>query len=460
MIARIGRAAGLALAVLVCSAHVGSPDVYYEGNAGPYPVLVIVRLPGVVPGVAEVTVHVTGAAPDRVTLFVNRYDATTAAPPPEDAARAVGDSATFVGKLWVMAGGSNSVTVGVHGSKGTGTAVVPVVAVATRRLPLYRWLGVILGAIGIFLFVGAVSIGGAAVREATLEPGQAPDATHRRRARLAMAGTGVFVAVMLFGGWTWWNATDAEFQQRMYRPFTVRASEGQPGQLTFAITDSAWLERHDSSHVNARGRAQWPALIPDHGKLMHLFLVADSGFAFAHLHPATTDTDTFRATIPPLPKGRYRVFADIVHESGFDHTLVTTVDLTDSPSPYIPSDSDDAFSGAGGSAILKLGSDTVKVGAPAGLRFVVSGIQPYMGMAGHAVVVRDDGSVFIHLHPMGTISTAAQMVLARGQPMPMGAMGDTVSFPYAFPKAGRYYVWVQVKRGGRVLTAPYVVVAQ
>ncbi|HXB24342.1 MAG TPA: hypothetical protein VNV25_06410 [Gemmatimonadaceae bacterium] len=457
----IRRAIGLALAVIVCSAHVGSPDVYYEGNAGPYPVLVIVRLPGVVPGVAEVTVHVTGAAPDRVTLFVNRYDATTAAPPPEDAARSVGDSATFVGKLWVMAGGSNSVTVGVHGSKGTGTAVVPVVAVATRRLPLYRWLGVILGAIGIFLFVGAVSIGGAAVREATLEPGQVPDAAHRRHARLAMAGTGVFVAVMLFGGWTWWNATDAEFKQRMYRPFTVRASEAQPGQLTFAITDSAWLERHDSSYVNQRQRTQWSALIPDHGKLMHLFLVADSGFAFAHLHPATTDTDTFRATIPPLPKGRYRVFADIVHGSGFDHTLVTSIDLTDPPTAYVPSDSDDAFSvAAPGSVIRKLGSDTVAVGAPAGLRFVVSGIQPYMGMAGHAVVVRDDGSVFIHLHPMGTISTAAQMVLARGQPMSMSAMGDTVSFPYAFPKAGRYYVWVQVKRGGRVLTAPYVVVAQ
>src|ERR1700749_2862789 len=107
MIAELGRGLGLAFAVLLCSAHVGSPDVYYEGNAGPYPVLVIVRLPGVVPGVAEVTVHVSGAAPDRVTLFVNRFDATAAAPPPDDAARAVGGSATFVGKLWVMGDGSD-----------------------------------------------------------------------------------------------------------------------------------------------------------------------------------------------------------------------------------------------------------------------------------------------------------------------------------------------------------------
>jgi hypothetical protein len=486
--ASIGRACGLALALLVCSAHVGSPDVYYEGNAGPYPLLVIVRLPGVVPGVAEVTVHVTGAAPDRVTLFANRYDATAAAPPPEDAARAIGDSSTFVGKLWVMSGGSNSVTVGVRGTKGSGTAIVPVVAVATRRLPLYRGLGFILGAIGVFLFVGAMSIGGAAVRESTLEPGQVPDTAQRRRARFAMVGTGVFVAAMLFGGWTWWNSTDAEFRQRMYRPFDTRVSVTRPGQLALAIVDSAWLERHDVNDSQQRQHTQWSPLIPDHGKLMHLFLVADSGYAFAHVHPATSDTDTFRAAIPPLPSGRYRVFADIVHESGFDHTLVGTVDLGAAPLAYVPSDSDDAFSVAApvpgahsvtladGSALRWLGSDTVKVGQAAGLRFVSSGLQPYMDMAGHAVVVRDDGSVFIHLHPMGTISSASQMALemrqasdtgmgslarrmASAAPMHMGAVGDTVSFPYAFPKVGRYLVWVQIKRGGRVLTAPFVVYA-
>lgn len=477
----VGRAFALALALLVCSAHVGSPDVYYEGSAGPYPVLVIVRLPGVVPGVAEVTVHVTGAAPERVTLFVNRYDATAAAPPPEDATRAIGDSSTFVGKAWVMTGGSNSVTVGVHGSRGSGTVIVPIVAVATRRLPLYRGLGFILGAIGIFLFVGAMSIGGAAVRESTLEPGQVPDAAHRSRARFAMVGTGVFVAGMLFGGWKWWNSTDAEFRELMYRPFETRASVAPPGQLAFAIVDSAWLERHDANYLQQRRHTQWSPLIPDHGKLMHLFLVADTGYAFAHVHPATTDTDTFHASLPPLPAGRYRVFADIVHESGFDHTLVATVDLPGGDPAYVPSDSDDAYSlrapGADGSSIRKLGPDTVKVGRAAGLRFVSSGLEPYMGMAGHAVVVRDDGSVFIHLHPMGTVSSASQMALEMRQasdtgagslarrmagmaPMPTGAVGDTVSFPYAFPKAGRYLVWVQLKRRGRVLTAPFVVVAQ
>jgi hypothetical protein len=39
-------------AAIPAVAHVGSPDVYYEGDAGPYHLFVTVRMPQVVPGVA------------------------------------------------------------------------------------------------------------------------------------------------------------------------------------------------------------------------------------------------------------------------------------------------------------------------------------------------------------------------------------------------------------------------
>lgn len=100
-------------------------------------------------------------------------------------------------------------------------------------------------------------------------------------------------------------------------------------------------------------------------------------------------------------------------------------------------------------------------------------LQPYLGMAGHAVVLRDDQSVFIHLHPMGTVATVAQQIFVlrdRGDTTPRGrlradalvattmppmTLSDTLNFPYEFPKPGRYRIWVQVKPAHRVLTGTF-----
>ena len=49
------------------SAHVGSPDTYYVGKAGPYGVQVVIRAPQVIPARAEVNVRVTGGGVTKVT---------------------------------------------------------------------------------------------------------------------------------------------------------------------------------------------------------------------------------------------------------------------------------------------------------------------------------------------------------------------------------------------------------
>lgn len=491
--------------VLAGSAHIGSPDAWYEGAAGPYHAIVQVVTPSVVPGVATVYVRLQGAdgAPARgvdVTIQVNRFDALAAAPPPEIAPPVESEPGLYSGPLWVMVGGSNGVTVNVRGALGAGKAVVPVVVMANRRLALAPRLGITLSVIGLFLFVGLVTIVGAAVRESALPPGAVPDAKQRWKARTAMAVCTAIVALALFGGSRWWNSEDADFRNSIYKPLTATAAlepvASRPS-IDLKISDSVWVHRSDTSWLRRRNVSRWSPLIPDHGKLIHVFMIREPDLqAFAHLHPQTTDSVRFVSALPALPAGKYRVYGDIVHESGFAQTVSTTIELPSAISAAAPgTDADDAsrFVEAPANSersVLEDGS-TMALDRSAGqfvagkggiLRFAVTGsdgeplrLAPYIGMAGHAVITRDDGSVFVHLHPAGTFSMASQMALTMRQP------GDTVAgklaerinaseamhsavdipengvvtFPYAFPQPGKYHMWVQVKHGDRVLTGAF-----
>jgi len=496
----LSRVVSISLVYLASSAHVGSPDAWYEGNAGPYKVTVQVRMPGVVPGVAEIFVRVPGERPNAVTVVANKFDATGAAPPPEALTPVEGDPGFYSGKLWLMSGGSNSITVAVSGPRGSGKAVVPVLNVALRRADLDPRLGATLSLLGVFLFTGLVTIIGAAVREGSLPPGTEPTPVTRARARRAMLGTSVVLALLLFGGWKWWNSEDASFRRFIFKPFASRAAiepaSPQP-RFVFTIADSIWVHRGDSAWLRRHDANSFTPLVRDHGKLMHLFLIRDDLGAFAHLHPESADSITFPSALPALPPGRYRVFADIVHESGYAQTLVTSVaiDSAMAQSTASLSDPDDSWFAepvqrsarsvtlADGSVMTwNGGKNAITAGTNAELRFAVRNadgtpavLEPYMGMAGHAVAARDDGSVFVHLHPSGTVPMAAQMTFEMRQPGDTirGKLGERISaaehvmmsaplattsevaFPYAFPKAGNYRVWVQVRKGGRILTGAF-----
>lgn len=480
------RAAGVAALALVTSAHVGSPDAWFEGPAGPYAVTVHIEAPPVVPGIAIVNVRAPDGV-DRITAFVNTYDAEGGTPPPDELAPATDRPGWHRARLWVMNAGSNSVTIDLDGTAGHGSVVVPLAAVAQRRLAMTPTFVVLVAGGAVVLVWGMLTLVGAAVREGVLEPGAEPDESRRRRARWSMARAAVVIALVLAGTLTWWRVEDRAFRGRLYRPLsiTTRVDTSSGGaRLVLAITDSTWLRRSDVDALRVRGELPLAGLTEDHGKLMHLFLVtADGRTAMAHLHPATTDTVTFTSSLPPLPAGSYRVFADVVHLSGFTQTLTSTLDVPalDQRDDLRLADADDSWArttstGAtsvtldDGTRLTWLRSTTAPLVADeeAGLQFAVdappgdtASLELYLGMPGHAAVVRDDGGVFIHLHPMGTISPAAQ---ARLSPTPVhqGHDGqaaprhDSLRFPYAFPEAGSYTVWVQIRRHGRILTASFL----
>lgn len=501
---RLPAALVAALLVAGTTAHVGSPTAIFDGSAGPYPVRVIVRPPEVIPGTAEISVRILddGASVRRVAVRpVFWRTGRAGSPAADDAARVPGPGDLFAGKLWLMSPGSYNIEVEVSGAGGTGAVSVPVVGTPTADAELGTGLIVVLVVLGGVLVAGLLSIVHAAAGEALVPPGDDLARAGRRRARIASAVAVPVVLALTVGGWNWWQSEAESYRRTLYRPLDTRAmvSEGAAGrQLTFVVTDSTW-----------RPERMTP-LIPDHGKIMHMFVIEASPTpaSFAHLHPERVDDSTFVTPLPPLPPGEHLVYGDVVQESGFARTLVAKVRIDGAPAAVAALDADDSWYRASAASAART-SDGIRVAVPGGsmtwlrpdgdtlvagrevtMRFALrdaSGnalsIEPYMGMDGHAVVLRDDASVFIHLHPMGTGAMAAQQAFAireRGDttaagrlrlpqsadvPAPAPAANEhaghagnptsVVSFPYVFPRPGRYTVWVQVKHAGTVRTAQY-----
>lgn len=471
------------------AAHVGSPDIYYTGTAGPYVVEVVVRPPMVVPGIASVLVRVRHPAISRVVVRPVYWRAgSKGAPSGDDARRVHGSADTYAGDLWLMASGSYSVHVTVSGAAGEGTVVIPVPAVATGQLALGPAMTGLLGVLGILLLAGLFTVVHAAAGESQQPPGETLSPQRRRRARRAVIVSVPIVLFIVAGGARWWRAEADRYRRTLYKPVPTRAlvqdSAGVP-TLVLTVTDSAWRS----------GRVT--PVMPDHGKLAHLFLArADSLDVFAHLHPVMPDRSTFVTRLPPLPAGRYRVFMDVVHESGFERTLVDSFTIASplSDAARKALDPDDAwFAGppvavrgqpgvvalGDGITIRWAGTPHPSVGEPGALHFALADsasgavrVDPYLGMHGHAVVMRRDGRVFIHLHPSGTASMASQLAFVlrdRGDTSASGRLRldsapttmvssaplREIAFPYAFPSAGVFRVWVQLRARTRVRTASF-----
>jgi hypothetical protein len=489
-------------ALAPCWAHVGSPDVYFQGLAGPYHLTVTIRTPPMIPGVASVEIRSSDPGVSSISV-VPLYIVGAGAkypPPPDPLTQSKEDPQFFSGKIWLMDSGSWQVRVYVNGSQGAGEIAVPVPAAARNTLPMQKSLGVLLFALMTLLFLAIVSILGAARREGTLEPGQDPEPNQKRRGRWVMVGTAVIVIGILFFGNVWWNSeARARALEMVYKAPTLNVAVAPGGKLVLRIGDSSW-------HSN-RPDTVMTKLIPDHGHLMHLFLLRVPQMdRFYHLHPdvAPGSSNSFIVDLPQVPAGHYQVFADIVRESGFPDTMVATIDLPDIPgvplagdnseavaSP-IPNDSSESKLNApvtekGDVDVLSDGSRMVWERGPiplsanhfVWLRFRLedpqgkpaNDVEPYMGMAGHAEIVRSDRTVFAHIHPDGSVAMAALELTQKNSSasapanengaatmdmqMPMGKISPEVSFPYGFPKAGRYRMFVQIKRAGRVETGVF-----
>jgi len=474
----------LLLAAMAAWAHVGSPDVFYEGDAGPYHLIVTIRTPTVIPGVAQVEVRSSANDVDVMHIVPTPLTGPGAkfAPVADKAQRSKDDPQFFTGSLWMMTSGSWQVRVTAEGSKGQGVLSVPVPALSSTTKKMQAPLGILLSFLGLILVAGAVSIVGAGVREGQLDPGQVPNRDRMRRARFVMAATTLFVLAVAALGGMWWKSEAREYDRHIFKPLDMSATLESGGKLMLHLTDPGW--------------ARWRKvddLVPDHNHLMHLYVISLPGMDHVwHLHPERVGPGEFVQNLPDMAAGKYALYGDIVHSDGLPETLVT--DVTFPTVSGTPLQGDDA---AGIGPPLTPGvHDTTKAMLTDGTQMIwerdpgplharratffrfrledadgqpAHDMELYMGMPGHAAFIDVDRTVFAHIHPSGSVPMASLSLTKNSGSGSMSSMPGMagmnmsmteslppeVSFLYGFPKPGEYRIFIQAKRGGRVETGVF-----
>ena len=476
-------------------AHVGSADVYYEGDAGPYHLFVTVKLPPVIPGIAEMQVRSATPDVESIQTVLLRLTGPGSKLPsaPDLAQRSKADRQFFVSNLWFMEYGALQVRIEAQGTKGKGTLAVPVASFPRQSLPMSPWFRILGIVILIALTVSIVPVIGAVVRQATVSPGEVPQPHNRRRARMVMAFTLMATAGLLYANRTLWTAEAATYDRsvELLKPRRVVTSLEDRNRLVVRLASPLLLP------VAGRGKVtreiKMADVIPDHGHLMHLFLVGGPGMSrLWHLHPQRVG-ETFTQRLPEMAGGQYRLFAEIVDKDGFPWTLVGDVALPQiagdplsgddsqwqgTPSSPSTPELDSALLPDGARVIWEKPSGGLKANVPTSFRFRVEGkdgapetLEPYMGMAAHMIVMCSDFSVFAHLHPSGSVPMASLDIAQAGlfpsstggmTPAAMKMMTDASAqlppsfrIPYGIPHPGQYRLVVQIKRSGRIQTAAF-----
>jgi Cu+-exporting ATPase len=200
---------------------------------------------------------------------------------------------------------------------------------------------------------------------------------------------------------------------------------------------------------------------------MHMIVTRTDLGTFAHIHPEPTGTPgvyTVRATFPTA--GEYLVHTEFRRNGQMGDVLDThTVTVAGREPAAVPVPATEIRSWTGAGVRIHLEGDAT-VGATSDLALAfshvdaagretgpVTDLQPYLGAAGHVVVMRADGSTFAHRHAE-TFDDQDRPVLA----LPGTRFGPDLDLHVRFDRPGTYRLWAQFELSdGTVVTAPFVV---
>ncbi|MEA5594091.1 hypothetical protein [Rivularia sp. UHCC 0363] len=190
-------------------------------------------------------------------------------------------------------------------------------------------------------------------------------------------------------------------------------------------------------------------------KLMHLIVVSDDFESFNHIHPTYKGNGRFEVQADFPKPGGYTLFSDykVAGKAEQVSTLTVQVPGTNPSKPKIDLATNKTFGNT--KANLKLSQPNIKAGQEVHLIFNLldansnqppNDLQNYLGEKGHLVILKQSAPLteanYIHAHAL--------------RDTPPGE----IHFITSFPQPGKYKMWGQFNRNGKIVTADYWVDVQ
>lgn len=185
-----------------------------------------------------------------------------------------------------------------------------------------------------------------------------------------------------------------------------------------------------------------------HEKQMHLLAVSKNLADLMHLHPVYEEGGLFRVVATFHQGGAYKLYADFTPEGKSQH-LITHEVKVEGEETQEEIKQDIEREKQIDNLIFKLTAQEVAANHHTELVFTiknaatgtpVSELEPYLGSAGHVVIVSEDQEEFLHVHPVDEKVT-----------------GPNVSYMTSFPRRGNYKIWGQFKYKEKIYTVPFVI---
>jgi len=183
---------------------------------------------------------------------------------------------------------------------------------------------------------------------------------------------------------------------------------------------------------------------------MHLIVASKDLSKYQHIHPTYKGKGVFTVPVTFTQGGSFQLIADFIPKGQSDTVQMHTVSVKgNTPAPVSLTPDKKLVKTVNGNQVsLKIDSQ-LKANQETMLNFhfedaqtqqPIQDLQPYLGAVGHVVILNQDATKYLHVHPMDE-----------------RVKGSNAMFHTRFPSPGIYKVWGEFQRSNKVFIVPFVV---